>query len=121
MARLADSVVVPDIAARSCREIGVSSSRPPSLSTPSFSPSFSRADAIRASTGMALNWEIVPWASFAAPDGLLGTGVTGLERLIDPDTMEYVFISPVGWPQWSRDFRYVSVGQVGGHGGICGP
>jgi|GEM_PF-2585298 len=56
-----------------------------------------------------------------APDGLLGTGFTGLERLIDPETMEYVFISPTGWPHWSRDFRYVSVGWVGGHGGICGP
>ena len=56
-----------------------------------------------------------------APGGLLGTGFTGLERLIDPDTMEYVFISPAGWPHWSRDFRYVSVGLVGGHGGICGP
>lgn len=61
------------------------------------------------------------FVSFAAPDGLLGTGFTGLERLIDPDTMEYVFISPAGWPHWSRDFRYVSVGLVGGHGGICGP
>src|SRR5690606_14288559 len=61
------------------------------------------------------------FVSFAAPDGFLGTGFTGLERLIDPDTMEYVFISPAGWPHWSRDFRYVSVGLVGGHGGICGP
>jgi hypothetical protein len=56
-----------------------------------------------------------------APDGLLGTGLTGLERLIDPVTMRYLFISPAGWPSWSRDLRYVSVGWVGGHGGICGP
>jgi hypothetical protein len=59
--------------------------------------------------------------SVGAPNGLLGTGFTGIERLIDPDTMEYIFISPAGWPHWSQDFRYVSVGQVGGHGGICGP
>lgn len=58
-------------------------------------------------------------AASRAPDGLLGTGFTGLERLIDPETMEYVFISPAGWPRWSRDFRYVSVGQVGGHGSFC--
>lgn len=54
-----------------------------------------------------------------APDGWLASGFTGLERLIDPDTMQYAFISPAGWPSWSRDYRYVSVGWVGGHGSLC--
>lgn len=54
-----------------------------------------------------------------APDGWLATGFTGLERLIDPDTMQYAFISPAGWPRWSLDYRYVSVGLVGGHGSLC--
>lgn len=58
-----------------------------------------------------------PWP---AADGLLGVGSTGLERLIDSDTFEYVFVSPAGWPHWSDDLRYVSVGYVGGHGGyVC--
>ena len=57
-----------------------------------------------------------------APDGFLGEGSTGLTRLIERDTFEYAFVSPAGWPSWSSDYRYVSVGYVGGHGGyVCGP
>ena len=54
-----------------------------------------------------------------AADGWLWAGFTGIEQLIDAETLEYAFVSPAGWPQWSADNRYVSVGEVGGHGIPC--
>jgi hypothetical protein len=39
--------------------------------------------------------------------------------LIDPETLQYTAVLPSSEAQWSSDYRYASVGQVGGHGGLC--
>ena len=65
------------------------------------------------------------------PDGLIARGDFGAHELIDPETLEYVVVVPGVDPQapvsgsgpdvsWSPDYRYVSRGFAGGHGGLCG-
>ncbi|MCH7488424.1 MAG: hypothetical protein IIB23_02210 [Chloroflexi bacterium] len=65
------------------------------------------------------------------PDGLIARGDFGAHELIDPETLEYVVVVPSVDPQapvsgsgpdvsWSPDYRYVSRGFAGGHGGLCG-
>ncbi len=65
------------------------------------------------------------------PDGLIARGDFGATELIDPETLEYVVVVPGVDPQapvsgsgpdvsWSPDYRYVSRGFAGGHGGLCG-
>ncbi|MCH8025378.1 MAG: hypothetical protein IH866_01170 [Chloroflexi bacterium] len=65
------------------------------------------------------------------PDGLIARGDFGAHELIDPETLEYVVVIPGVDPQapvsssgpdvsWSPDYRYVSRGFAGGHGGLCG-
>ncbi len=65
-----------------------------------------------------MNRGLLPWV-YASPPGLIAEGMTGLQRLLDLETNRYVFVSPAGWPYWSDDFRYVSVGWVAGHGSFC--
>jgi hypothetical protein len=63
------------------------------------------------------------------PGGLIGVGEFGPAALIDPRTLQYVAVLPsragTNNPpidvRWSLDFRYASIGQTLGHGGLCGP
>ena len=70
------------------------------------------------------------WVSLT-PDGLIASGTFGAKALLDPETFAYVFVVPdliadfggeSSGPDvsWSRDYRYVSRGFAGGHGGLCG-
>lgn len=63
-------------------------------------------------------------------DGLIAVGAFGPQRLIAPGTLTYVFSVPPrsetpasesSGPDvsWSPDYRYVSQGFAGGHGGYC--
>ena len=58
------------------------------------------------------------WPQFT-PNGLLLDGPFGGDALIDPDTLEYRTALSAGGGSWSPDYRYASLGQVGGHGGLC--
>lgn len=55
------------------------------------------------------------------PGGLILDGPFGGRALIDPQTLEYRAAIPagVGDSAWSPDYRYASLGQFGGHGGVC--
>jgi hypothetical protein len=57
----------------------------------------------------------------AMVDGLIFEGPFGGRALIDPATLEYRTALPpgVGDTSWSPDHRYASLGQYGGHGGLC--
>lgn len=65
---------------------------------------------------------------YMSPGGLIGAGEFGPSELIDPRTLQYTAVLPsrVGTMNppidvsWSIDYRYASVGQVLGHGGLCG-
>jgi hypothetical protein len=59
------------------------------------------------------------WLDSFTPDGLLAAGAFGAEELIDPESLQYTAVLPPSEAQWSSDYRYASVGQVGGHGGLC--
>jgi hypothetical protein len=59
------------------------------------------------------------WLQEFTPDGLIAAGAFGADELIDPETLEYAAVIPSSEAQWSADYRYASVGQVGGHGGLC--
>lgn len=59
------------------------------------------------------------WPSFT-PSGLILDGPFGGEALIDPETLDYRAAIPGINSSWSPDYRYASIGQVGGHGGLCG-
>jgi hypothetical protein len=59
------------------------------------------------------------WLDSFTPDGLLAAGAFGADELIDPETLQYTAVLPSSEAQWSSDYRYASVGQVGGHGGLC--
>lgn len=59
------------------------------------------------------------WPREFTPDGLLAEGAFGVRTLIDVATPAYRVVLPGGEPQWSPDWRYASIGRVGGHGGLC--
>lgn len=61
-------------------------------------------------------------APVAMANGLILEGAFGGRALIDPATLQYRAALPpgVGDTSWSADYRYASLGQVGGHGGLCG-
>lgn len=54
-------------------------------------------------------------------NGLILEGAFGGRALIDPSTLQYRAALPpgVGDTSWSPDYRYASLGQYGGHGGMC--
>jgi hypothetical protein len=55
-------------------------------------------------------------------DGV-GIGEFGSTAVFDPATLDYVAVAPGGIGvdfRWSPDLRYVGVGAVLGHGGLCG-
>jgi len=58
------------------------------------------------------------WPRGFTPDGLLAEGASGVRSLIDVEAPAYRVVLD-GEPQWSPDWRYASVGRVGGHGGVC--
>jgi hypothetical protein len=54
-------------------------------------------------------------------NGSLLEGVFGGDAVIDLATLKYrAAISGGGDRAWSPDLRYASLGQTGGHGGVCG-
>ena len=56
-------------------------------------------------------------------DDGVGIGEFGSSAVFDPETLEYVAVAPEGIGvdfRWSPDLRYVGVGAVLGHGGLCG-
>ncbi|TAK59590.1 MAG: hypothetical protein EPO22_09985 [Dehalococcoidia bacterium] len=57
----------------------------------------------------------------AMANGLILEGAFGGRALIDPATLQYRAALPpgVGDTSWSPDHRFASLGQVGGHGGLC--
>ena len=57
----------------------------------------------------------------AMAGGLILDGPFGGRALIDPATLRYRAALPpgVGDTSWSPDHRYASLGQYGGHGGLC--
>jgi hypothetical protein len=61
------------------------------------------------------------WVDFTA-DGMLGLDEFGPRALIDPATLDYVFVLPhlAIDVHWSADARYAVVSFAGGHGGLCG-
>jgi hypothetical protein len=59
------------------------------------------------------------WLDGFTPDGLIASGAFGTDELIDPETLQYTAVIPPSEATWSTDYRYASVGQVGGHGGLC--
>jgi len=59
------------------------------------------------------------WLDDFTRDGLLAEGGFGAKALIDLDTMTYRAVLPGGELHWSPDWRFASVGRVGGHGGLC--
>jgi hypothetical protein len=60
------------------------------------------------------------WPAMLA-DGLILDGVFGGRAVIDPVTLQYRGAIPPGFGDsaWSADLRYASLGQYGGHGGVC--
>jgi hypothetical protein len=59
------------------------------------------------------------WLQDFTPDGLIAAGAFGADELIDPESLEYTAVLPPSEAQWSSDYDFASVGQVGGHGGLC--
>lgn len=71
------------------------------------------------STGRISEIDATLWPKFT-PGGLILDGPFGGDTLIDTDTLEYRAAIPArGDTSWSRDYRYASLGQFGGHGGLC--
>lgn len=70
-------------------------------------------------TGALFDLDERLWAEFT-PDGLIARGSFGAERLVDPETLEYVVVLPfVADNFWTPDYRYSAVGFELGHGGVC--
>lgn len=70
-------------------------------------------------TGLIGELGVGLWPSFTE-GGLLLDGAFGGSALIDPATRRYVAAIPArGDSSWSRDYRYASLGQFGGHDGPC--
>ncbi len=60
------------------------------------------------------------WATFT-PGGLIVDGAFGPKAFIDPETWQYrAVIRGAGDTSASASYRYVTAGQWGGHGGLCG-
>lgn len=60
------------------------------------------------------------WATFT-PKGLIADGAFGPKAFIDPETWQYrAVIRGAGDTSASASYRYVTAGQWGGHGGLCG-
>jgi hypothetical protein len=70
-------------------------------------------------TGRITETDATLWLDGFTPDGLIASGPFGADELIDPETLQYTAVIPPSEAVWSPDYRYASVGQVGGHGGLC--
>lgn len=71
------------------------------------------------STGIITELDVALSPAFTK-SGLILDGMFGGSALIDPATLQYVAVIPArGDTSWSKDYRYASLGQFGGHGG-CG-
>ena len=71
------------------------------------------------STGRIIELDATLWGQFT-PGGLIVAGAFGGQELIDPKTLDYRAVIPAqGDTSWSPDYRYASIGQFGGHGGLC--
>lgn len=86
-----------------------------------------RTRILNRTTGLITELDATLWVDGFTPDGMLAVGEFGPDALIDPVTGEIKAALP-GWtPEhgpadstWSPNYRYGSLGQFGGHGGLCG-
>lgn len=60
------------------------------------------------------------WVTAITPDDVLVAGAFGPKELIDIKTRAFRFsLDGAGDTQSTSDYRYISAGQFGGHGGLC--